>query len=118
MKKRTICELCKINCILKVIKNNEEIKVSGNYCEKGIDFGIEKIESKKAGLSTVVRLKGAKEHILPVKTRGAVEKNLFIEISKALSRVYVGTPVKIGDIICKNILNTGIDVIAAKNVLE
>lgn len=118
MKKRMICELCKINCILKIIKNNEEIKVSGNQCEDGIGFGIEKIESKKAVLSTVVRLKGGKQQILPVKTRGDVEKTLFIEISKALSRVYVGTPVKIGEIICKNILNTGIDVIAAKNVLE
>ncbi|ADL49803.1 DUF1667 domain-containing protein [Clostridium cellulovorans] len=68
--------------------------------------------------TTIVRIKGGNAKVCPVKSTEPVEKELFIELSKAISRVYIGLPVKRGDIICKNILNTGVDIIATKNILE
>ena len=53
---------------------------------------------------------------MPVKSSEEIEVEKFIEISKAISRIYVGIPVSVGDVICKNILNTGIDIIATKNI--
>lgn len=72
--------------------------------------------SDKEILTTLVRLKESQEKVVPVKSREPIDKSLFIECSKALSRLYVGTPIKSGDLVCQNILNTGVDIIAAKNI--
>ena len=64
-----------------------------------------------------VRIKGSSDsNVVSVKSNTEVESKLFIEFSKVLSRIYVSTPIKSGDIVCKNILNTGVDIICTKNV--
>jgi CxxC motif-containing protein len=30
--------------------------------------------------------------------------------------LHVGAPIKIGDVVCKNLLNTGVDIICTKNI--
>ncbi|MDP4146169.1 MAG: DUF1667 domain-containing protein [Bacillota bacterium] len=71
---------------------------------------------KKEILTTVVRVKGGKVRVVPVKSNKPMDKSLFLECSKALGRIYVGLPINVGDIICHNILNTGIDIICTKRV--
>ena len=38
------------------------------------------------------------------------------EFSKVLGRIYVSSPINIGDIICRNILNTGVDIISTRKI--
>jgi len=76
-------------------------------------------ESMKSDiLTTLVRIKGSKYNVVPVKSSKPIDKKLWIECSKALSRIYVGAPINIGDIVCKNILNTGVDIICTKNITK
>lgn len=73
--------------------------------------------NNKDVFTTIVRIKGLTDlRVVPVKSSRPIDKSLWIECSKALSRVYVGIPIRIGDIICKNILNTGVDIVCARNV--
>lgn len=72
--------------------------------------------NKERIFTTLVRIKGAKCNVVPVKSSKPIHKDLWIDCSKALSRLYVGAPIKIGDIVCKNILNTGVNIICTKNV--
>ncbi|MDP4176944.1 MAG: DUF1667 domain-containing protein [Bacillota bacterium] len=73
-------------------------------------------DNTKGILTTLVRVKGSKIGVLPVKSSMPIDRNMWLQCSEALSRVYVGLPIKIGDVICKNILNTGVDIISAKNM--
>lgn len=67
--------------------------------------------------TSVVRIKGSSEYkVIPVKSSEEVDKKLWIELSKVLSRIYPSVPIEVGNIICKNILNTGIDIICTKDV--
>jgi CxxC motif-containing protein len=76
-------------------------------------------ESMKSDiLTTLVRIKGSKYNVVPVKSSKPIDKKLWIECSKALSRIYVGAPINIGDIVCKNILNTGVDIVCTKNIAK
>lgn len=68
--------------------------------------------------TSIVRIKGSKYRVVPVKSSKPIDKSLLIECSKALSRIHVGAPLRIGDVICRNILNTGVDIICAKNVVK
>ena len=75
------------------------------------------LNENDAVLATLVRIKGSKLcNVVPVKSSKPINKNLWIECSKALSRIHVGPPLKIGDVVCKNILNTGVDIICTKNI--
>ena len=75
------------------------------------------LNENEAILTTLVRIKGSNLcNVVPVKSSKPINKNLWIECSKALSRIHVGPPLKIGDVVCKNILNTGVDIICTKNI--
>jgi len=68
-------------------------------------------------LTTLVRIKGSDIcKVVPVKSSKPLNKGIWIECSKALSRIHVGPPIKIGDVVCKNVLNTGVDIICTKNI--
>lgn len=67
--------------------------------------------------TSLVRVKGDKNYkVVSVKSNKPVERRLWIEFSKVLGRIYVSTPINIGDIICKNIMNTGIDIVCTKKI--
>lgn len=74
-------------------------------------------DSKKI-FTSLVRVKGEKSSVVPVKSSEPIDRSLLIECSKALSRVHVGIPIKSGDIICRNILNTGVDIICTKSIYK
>jgi CxxC motif-containing protein len=75
------------------------------------------MNKEKDIFTTIIRIKGSSEYkVIPVKSSKPIEKELWVECSKALSKLRVGPPLKIGDVVCKNILNTGVDIVCTRNV--
>ena len=67
--------------------------------------------------TSLVRIKSDQNYkVVSVKSNRPIEKYLWREFSKVLSRIYVSTPTHIGDIICKNIMNTGVDIVCTKSI--
>lgn len=72
---------------------------------------------ESAIFTSVVRVKGSEKYkVVPIKTSAEVDKKLWIQLSKVISRLYVSMPIKRGSIICKNILNTGVDIICTRDI--
>lgn len=60
----------------------------------------ELIMRNKDVFTSLVRIKGnPNRKVVSVKSTDTIEKELWIESSKVLSRIYISTPVYIGDII-------------------
>ena len=75
--------------------------------------------NNKEIFTSVVRVKGSERYkVIPVKGSSEVEKSKWIQLSKVISRLYVSVPIKKGSIICKNILNTGLDIICTRDILS
>ena len=75
--------------------------------------------NNKEIFTSVVRVKGSERYkVIPVKSSLEVEKSKWIQLSKVISRLYVSVPIKKGSIICKNILNTGLDIICTRDILS
>lgn len=74
------------------------------------------ISNKFDIFTSIVRVKGASCNVVPVKSSEPINKNLWIECSKALSRLHIGAPIKVGDVVCKNILNTKVDIVSTKSI--
>lgn len=71
----------------------------------------------KEVFTSLVRVKGDNRYrVVSIKSNQEVDKKLFIDFSKVLGRIYVGTPIDIGDIVCSNILNTGVDIICTREI--
>ncbi|MBE6046886.1 MAG: DUF1667 domain-containing protein [Clostridium sp.] len=67
--------------------------------------------------TSLVRVKGDPKHkVISVKSNKKVDRKLFIEFSKVLSRIYVSTPINVNDIVCRNILNTGVDILCTRKI--
>lgn len=94
-------------------------QIISNGSDNGIIIGNKVINNNEGIFTSLVRLKNSKTcNVVPVKSTKPIDKSLWIECSKALSRLYVGIPTKIGDIICKNILNTGVDIVCTKEIYK
>ncbi|MEY8764551.1 MULTISPECIES: DUF1667 domain-containing protein [Clostridium] len=116
MIKEAICNKCDKKCVLSIDKYGDALEVEGNLCDRGIKYAKLVIDNKSDIFTTLVRIKGADCNVVPVKSSKPIDKSLWIECSKVLSRIHVGAPIKIGNVVCSNILNTRVDIVCTKNV--
>ena len=114
MIKSFICISCPIGCALTVDVDN--LIVSGNKCKRGQVYGINEVTNPVRTITTTVKIEGGTHKVVPVKTQNPIPKNLNMECMKVLNRVTVKAPVKVGDVIVENILNTGINVVATREM--
>lgn len=67
---------------------------------------------------SVIKFKGdGFRKVIPIKTNIKVKSYKLLECSKAVRRLFVGDNIRFGDIICKNIINSGADIIAIKTYI-
>lgn len=117
MIRELICIGCPLGCPLKVtIENNEVTSVSGNTCPRGEKYGRKECTSPERTLTSSVKVIGGNLEVVPVKTKGEIPKDMLFSCMKALKNVEVQAPVKEGDIIIDNFNNTGISIIATREV--
>lgn len=120
MVKSFLCKECSNKCVISIDiygENKEYMEVKGHKCEKGIEYAKIQKENNKDIFTTIVRIKGSDNYnVVPVKSSKPIDKSLWVECSKALSMLHVGAPIKIGDAVCHNLLNTGVDIVCTKNI--
>jgi len=112
-----ICITCPKGCVTKVWREKGEIKIEGKICKKGKNYiKQEYIEPRRVLTSTVI-VESSMIKRLPVRTREAIPKPKLFMAMKELSEIRIKPPVKIGEVIISNLLNTGVDVIASDDLL-
>ncbi|MBE9536709.1 MAG: DUF1667 domain-containing protein [Proteobacteria bacterium] len=115
--KTITCIICPKGCDLKLRQGRKgQWSVSGNDCDRGIDYALEEMSSPRRVLTTTVALAGGNLPLLPVRSSVALPKETLFECLKILSGIERYCPVDIGDVIVSDILDTGIDIIATRSV--
>lgn len=114
MIKEMVCIVCPIGCHLEV--NTQTLNVTGNACPKGDKYGKEELTDPRRVITSTVRIKGGSYGRIPVKTNGSIPKDLNFKCMKELAKVELIAPVKVGDIVIQNLLDTGVDVVACRNM--
>ena len=119
-KRELVCIVCPKGCRLTVEedKNSEcGYKVSGNTCKRGEIYGINEVTNPVRVITTTVKLKNCDHRRLPVKTNGAVPKELIFKCMEIINSAEFLAPIKVGEVLIENILSTGIDVVATKTIM-
>jgi len=116
MDKEMICIVCPVGCHMNVSVVNDQIMVTDNQCKRGEIYAIEEMTDPKRIVPTTVKITGTFHERLPVKTDKPIKKGLIFEVMKLLNDVEVAAPIKVGEIIVENILNTGVNIVATRTM--
>ncbi len=119
MEKKLICINCPRGCELSVqidAGTGALISVEGNACMRGASFAAAEVLRPERMMTSVVAIKGAKNCMLPVISSRPLPKGKVAEAVRAMRSITVEAPVHEGDVIAKDIVGTGIDVIAARSL--
>ena len=115
--KNFICTACPMGCKLIVrLDGNEVVQVLGHRCRRGENYGAQEATTPKRMLATTVRARGGLHPLLPVYTSAEVPKAKMREILAILREVEITCPVKMGDMILKDIADTGVDILASRDL--
>ena len=117
MQKNIICVACPMGCGLTVEigDNGEILSVSGNTCKRGDAYARTECTNPVRSLATTVKVNGGIYNVVPCKSASALPKEKIMDCMKIINSTSVCAPVKLGDILVKNILDTGIDIIATNH---
>lgn len=116
-KKHFTCVVCPTGCEIDVeLEKGNIVSMTGNQCEKSEEFILQELIEPMRTLTTTVRITGAKWPMLPVRTDKPIPKRLFFQVMNELATVKLHAPVKVTDIIIKDIDGTGANVISTRNM--
>ncbi len=119
MKKKFICIICPNGCEIEVDYSGDRIeKITGNLCDKGIDYARKELFFPERGLTSLVNVKNGSLPLVSVKTSKPIPKEKIFKVMDELADIWIEAPIKIGDIIVKDILGTGADIVATKNIVR
>lgn len=116
-KKHFVCVVCPVGCEIDVVHDgNKIISMEGNKCEKSEEFVTQELIEPMRILTTTVRIEGSRWPVVPVRTDKSVPKRLFPRIMRQLRRVKLQAPVNMLDVVVKDVLRTGANVISTRTV--
>jgi|UniRef100_A0A7V3VRX5 CxxC motif-containing protein len=115
-----VCIVCPIGCQMKVELDDEGkfLSVKGNRCPKGEAYARDEVTDPRRVLTSSVKIIGGMLPLASVKTDGTIPKRLIKDAMNLIKSTEVKAPVKAGDKIIENVLNTGINIVATRTVLK
>lgn len=115
-KKIIQCKVCNLSCNLQIEKIDKQYKVTGNRCNRGKEFGLKEIEEPDRIITGRALLKNGPMSRVPVKSTDLIPSEKVDEVMEIIKNTVVYAPVNKGEIVIKNILNTGVDIVTQRKV--
>lgn len=110
-KREMTCIMCPLGCSLVVTKDGDEIKVTGNNCQRGVVFAKEELTCPMRIVTSSVK---TSEGVKACKTTKPVPKAKIFDVMKEIEKLRL-KKAKFGDVVIKNVLGTDADVIITAN---
>ena len=119
------CTTCPSECLLTVeVKRDadgaavEVRSVAGNSCPRGNKFAHQELTCPMRVLTTTVAVSGGDETLLPVRTAEAIPLELHAQAMDLIRGVVVDAPIRMGDVVLANLLDTNINLVASMDVTK
>ncbi len=111
------CINCPVGCRMTVTlsESGEFISATGNTCPRGATYARQECTMPQRMITAVIPAEGS-DIPLSVKTSRPVPKTLIPAIMNELSKLQIHPPVSIGQIVLPDILHTGADIVATRNL--
>jgi CxxC motif-containing protein len=114
---KMICVSCPKGCTLTVTKEGSTVvKVTDATCKRGEDYAHQEITDPRRMVATTVRVNNGIHPLVPVYTAAPVPKPLIFDILAEIRKTELTAPVATEQVIIKNVLGTGVDIIASRDM--
>ena len=117
--KDIICITCPQGCIIKVSGNPEKgeiVSCEGYKCKRGKTYAENEFVHPVRILTSSVKTVGASVPLVPVRTSAPIPKELQMEAMEEIKKLTVSGKLVPGDVIVKNFMNTGADLVASGTI--
>lgn len=112
-----LCIGCPLGCRLEVEADEEDVvAVRGFRCKTGVEFAHQEHRHPVRNVATTVKAHGGMWARLPVKTDKPIPKAMALQIADAIHRIQVQAPVRVGDVVLANVLDTGANIVATRDL--
>ncbi len=114
MEKKVICIICPVGCEVIVKGSEDKIEeMTGFQCKRGKKYAEDEYLNPKRILTSTVKVKNYDYPVLAVRSDVPVPKSILFECMKIIKKTEVTAPVKKGQVIVRNILESGANIIAS-----
>ncbi|MCI5948852.1 MAG: DUF1667 domain-containing protein [Oscillospiraceae bacterium] len=113
-----VCIVCPKGCTMKIEEKDGEISVTGNSCKRGASFAVSEMTEPKRTVCTTVRTVFKDAPVIPVRVSAEIPKDRIFDVMREINAVTLSSPVGRNDVIIKNVLGLGADVIATSGILK
>jgi CxxC motif-containing protein len=119
-KREIVCIICPNGCRMSVTINedNSVAMVENALCERGKAYAVDEIQYPKRRLTSTIRVSGGVLPLVSVKSDSPIPKERIEEAVAELKKLELKAPVKYHQVIVRDLLGTGANVIATKQVLS
>ncbi|MHA1670739.1 MAG: DUF1667 domain-containing protein [Promethearchaeota archaeon] len=109
--------MCPTGCEIKAIKGpNNEITFEGYTCKRGLEYAKQEFYEPKRILTTTIRVENGLVPLIPVRTDKPILKDKLNETLMIIAQSVVKAPIKMGDVLIKDVLNSGANIIASRDL--
>ena len=113
---KLICITCPKGCMLEVTRDGDTIVKVDAGCKRGHHYAEAELSDPRRSIASTVRIEGALHALLPVYTEKPFPKPRIRELLDALKTISVAAPVQYGQVIVENVLDSGINIIASRDM--
>ena len=117
MEQTITCINCPVGCRMTVTLSDsgDFVSVSGNTCPRGASYARQECTLPERMITAVLPVSGSRTP-LSVKTSAPVPKSMIQAVMTELGRLTVAAPVRMGQVVLPNVLQTGSDIIATRSL--
>ncbi len=117
--KQIYCILCPNACAMAVSVDSENksiVTVSNNRCNRGPKYAAQEILLPKRTLITTIPIDSQDWPVVSVRTATAIPKERMFDVYNEIKRCHLAAPVTIGDVVIKDVLGLGTDVVVTRTI--
>ncbi|MFX1364507.1 MAG: DUF1667 domain-containing protein [Promethearchaeota archaeon] len=112
------CIVCPTGCLVHVKNINGELIIEGHSCKRGEEYAREEFIAPKRILTTTMRVEKGFLPLIPVRSDKPIPKEKLGETLKLIAETKTQAPIKMGDILIKNLLGLEINIISSRDMIE
>ena len=114
MKKTITCTVCPQGCEIEAeFTNAADIVVKGFSCPRGERYAKDECLAPKRVFTSSVRIDASGRRMLPVRTKEPIAKEMLLPCAEEVRKISLEGHVHAGDVIRKDFLGTGADLVAS-----
>lgn len=113
--KELTCIVCPNGCRLTI---DDDLNVTGNICKRGEEFAKQELTNPQRSVTSTCKTSFIDYPVVAVKTDKTVNKDMVKDVIKEINKITIDSRLGIGEIVIKDVLKTGVNVVLCTNDLK